>query len=136
MNHLGPATTNYLLEISLEDLHQESRTWLSEIEFWRTELLFFQKIMKKRAMKLVAVEERNGIFSDPNYLIQKRILDQFEQDIREHEKNLKNMIQEKVPFNEQFYRDVHKNFLAQFKAFDLDFKQYRMDLYSWAEKFF
>ena len=137
MNNLSPATTNYLLEVSLEDLHKESRTWLSEIDFWKIELSFYQKLLQKVSLKLNTTEEKQKIDHFQNLIIyyQGELLDQYKHDIREHEKYLDNMIREKAPFNEQLYREPHKNFEDKIKAFDLQFKQFRKDLYAFAEKY-
>jgi hypothetical protein len=137
MKNLSPATSNYLLEVSLEDLHQESRTWLSEIEFWKIELSFYQKLLEKVAVKLTNVEEKKKTDHFQNLIIyfQGELLDQYEHDIREHEKYLNNMVQEKIPLNEQLYREVHKNFEHQIKSFGFDLKQFKKDLFAFAEKY-
>ena len=137
MKNLSPATSNYLLEVSLENLHQESRTWLSEIEFWKIELSFYQKLLEKVAVKLTNVEEKKKTDHFQNLIIyfQGELLDQYQHDIREHEKYLNNMIQEKIPLNEQLYREVHKNFEHQIKSFGSDLKQFKKDLFSFAEKY-
>ena len=137
MKNLSPATSNYLLEVSLEDLHQESRTWLSEIEFWKIELSFYQKLLEKVAVKLTNVEEKKKTDHFQNLIIyfQGELLDQYQHDIREHEKYLNNMVQEKIPLNEQLYREVHKNFEHHIKSFGSDLKQFKKDLFAFAEKY-
>jgi len=137
MNLLSPATTNYLLEVSMENLHQESNAWLTEIEFWKAELAFYQKLLEKISVKLTSVEDKKKIDHFQNLIIYfgGELLDQYEHDIREHEKYLGQMVQDKVPVNEQLYREIHKKYQAQITAFDLDFKAYRQELFSYAEKF-
>jgi hypothetical protein len=134
---ISPATNHYLLEVSLEDLHQESKAWLSEINLWRIELAFYQKLLEKVSVKLTSVEEKQKIDHFQHLIIYYRgeVLDQFEKDIRKHEKQLQNMIQQKAPFNEQLYREVHKKHEDQISAFDKNFKQYRQDLYAFAENY-
>ena len=34
-----------LLEASIDVLHQESREWLSTVEFWKEEMQFFDKLL-------------------------------------------------------------------------------------------
>ncbi|MGV3503270.1 MAG: hypothetical protein ACO1O1_06145 [Adhaeribacter sp.] len=137
MTQFIPTSDHYLLEVSLDDLHRESRTWLSEIEFWRLELAFYGQMLEKVSGKLPGAEEKNRLdhFRQqlPNF--QEEILDPYEHDIREHETLLRNMIQEKAPFDEQLYRGRHKKYQAQLEAFQIDFKAYRKDLYAFAEKF-
>ena len=137
MTQLIPTSDHYLLEVSVEDLHRESRTWLSEIDFWRLELAFYQQMLEKITVKLPGAEEKIRLDHFQHLLpyFQDELLDQYEHDIREHETLLRNMVQEKAPFDEQLYREKHKKYEAQVDAFGADFKSYRKDLYAFAEKY-
>lgn len=137
MTQYIPTSDHYLLEVSLDDLHRESRAWLSEIEFWRLELAFYQQMLQKVTVKLPGAEERKRLdhFQHQLPYFQDELLDQYEHDIREHETLLRNMIQEKAPFDEQLYRERHKKYQAQLEAFSVEFKGYRKDLYAFAEKY-
>ncbi|MGV3638884.1 MAG: hypothetical protein ACO1NZ_00115 [Adhaeribacter sp.] len=137
MTQLIPTSNHYLLEVSVDDLHRQSRTWLSEIEFWRLELAFYQQLLEKINRNLPGAEEkkRQDHFQHLLPYFQDELLDQYEHDIREHETLLRNMIQEKAPFDEQLYREKHKKYEAQLEAFGVDFKGYRKDLYAFAQKY-
>lgn len=137
MTQLIPTSDHYLLEVSVEDLHRESRTWLSEIEFWRLELAFYQQLLEKVHTKGQGEEEKKQLdhFQGQLPYFQEELLDQYEHDIREHETLLRNMLQEKAPFDEQLYRGRHKKYEEQLKAFSHQFKDYRKDLYAFAEKY-
>jgi hypothetical protein len=135
MNQISPATTSCLLEVSMEDLHQESKTWLSEIEFWRIELSFYQQLLEKVARHTLG-EDKKAIdhFQSLIFYFKGELLDQYEHDIREHERYLDAMVEEKAPFDEAFYREKHKKYESQINSFGIDFKQYRKELYAFAGK--
>ena len=137
MNKLSPANTSYLLEVGMEDLHQQSNTWLSEIEFWRLELSFYQKLLDKVTVRIPAGEDKKAIDHFQNLLLyyQGELLDRYEHDTRAHEKLLGSMVEEKAPFNEQLYREDHKRHESQLQTFATGFKQYRKELYAFAEKY-
>ncbi|GAA4435851.1 hypothetical protein GCM10023188_28260 [Pontibacter saemangeumensis] len=137
MKSLSPVNTNYLLEVSLADLHRESRSWLSDINFWSVEMDFYQRLLERVAGRITSVEGKKGIDHFQNLILyfKGELLDQFEHDIREHERYLERLLQNKSPFNEQLYREVHKKYEYQIKAFNYDFKQYRKDLYKFTERY-
>ncbi|WP_161889288.1 hypothetical protein [Pontibacter russatus] len=137
MKSLSPANTNYLLEVSLANLHRESRSWLFEINFWRIELAFYQRLLERVAGRITSVEDKKGVDHFQNLILyfKGELLDQFEHDIREHERYLESLLQNRAPFNEQLYRGVHKKYEDQIQAFNYDFKQYRKDLYKFTERY-
>jgi hypothetical protein len=47
MKLLSNPKTEYLLDASFEYLHNESLEWLNEMDFWRDEMAFFQKLLHK-----------------------------------------------------------------------------------------
>jgi hypothetical protein len=87
MKSLSPANQHFLLEISMEDLHKDIALWLSEIEFWRVELLFFQKLVEKAASKTSSVEDKQRLAHFQNLLTyyQGEVADQFEKEVHQHE---------------------------------------------------
>jgi hypothetical protein len=50
--------TSYLLEGSLEVLHQQTREWLSEMALWKDEIRFFRSLINKRLIKVKSEEDR------------------------------------------------------------------------------
>ena len=50
------AKSKYLNIPSLEELHQESREWLSDIAFWGDETVFLKKMIDKNFIHLLAGE--------------------------------------------------------------------------------
>ena len=131
------ASTSVSLEADLEDLHRESNYWLSQVEFWRIELAFYQKLLEKITVRTSDIEDKKRISHFQNLItyFNGELLDQFAHDIRQHEKYPKKLLLEEVPVDEQEYKLAHKKYEEEIRAFEEDFKQYRRDLYAFAGNF-
>ncbi|MCX2738996.1 hypothetical protein [Pontibacter anaerobius] len=137
MKSLSPVNTNYLLEVSLEQLHSESTTWLSQIDFWRVELGFFQRLLERVAARMPTEEDKKRIdhFQNLIFYFKGELLDELRHNVREHEQYLGYQLDQRAPFNEQIYRQVHKKYEAKMDAFERDYRDYKRDLYRFAGKF-
>ncbi|AKQ44766.1 hypothetical protein TH63_02625 [Rufibacter radiotolerans] len=130
------ASPKHLLEIGISDLHQESQTWLQEIEFWGFELNFYQKLLEKVTQKATADDKRHvDHFQQLIIYYQGELLPQFKKEVRKHEAYLQKLTQEKAPFDDQLYREVHLKHKQQIAAFSKDFSQYKGDLFRFAERY-
>jgi hypothetical protein len=136
MNHLSPASTSYLLEVSIEDLHWESRDWLSEIRTWQEEIVFYQKLLNKMLGRVKSEEAKAHWDHYQNTLqqMQTNTLLPFQSQLEEHEEYLYNLVVNKAVVNDQFYREVHKKYGNQVKAFASDFKQLKKKLFVFIEQ--
>jgi hypothetical protein len=135
MNNLSPATTHYLLEVSIEDLHWESRDWLSEIRTWQEEIVFYQKLLN-RVVGRIKSEEAKAQWDNYQKTLQEmqnNILVPYQRNLEEHEEYLYNLVVNKAVVNDQFYREVHKKYANQVKAFSSDFKQLKKKLFNLIE---
>ncbi|GAA4295654.1 hypothetical protein [Nibribacter koreensis] len=137
MGTLTSTSGHLLLSISLQDLHQESVCWLQDIAFWKTETAFFQKLLERVNTRVQNLEAKKRIDHFQNLLLYFRgeLLDQYRHDIREHEFYLMQLIQNRAQVEEQLYREVHQGFQNQIRAFEADFKQFRLSLYQLAEEY-
>lgn len=135
MNHLSPASSHYLLEVSIEDLHWESRDWLSEIRTWQEEIVFYQNLLKKIQGRVKSEEAKAQWDHFQNILqgMQTNILTPYQKNLEEHEEYLYNLVVNKAVVNDQFYREVHKKYANQVKAFSSDFKQLKKKLFAFIE---
>ncbi|TPE46259.1 hypothetical protein [Pontibacter mangrovi] len=134
MKSISYPNPDHLLEVSLEQLHTESNNWLSEIALWRVELNFFQRLLDSIVGQHPGGQAKQRIshFENLLYYFRGELLDQLEHDVREHEQYLAYQLDMRAPFNEQVYRQVHKKYERQVKAFEQDFKEYKKDLYRFA----
>lgn len=137
MNSLSLPNTNYLLEVSLEQLHSESNSWLSTVDYWKIELGFFQRLLDRAAGLVPSLEDKKSIshFQNLLYYFRGELLDQLEHNVREHEQYLGYQLDNRAPFNEQVYRQAHKKYEGQVKAFEKDFREYKRDLFTFVSKF-
>lgn len=136
MNHLSPASTSYLLEVSIEDLHWESRDWLSEIRTWQEEIVFYQKLLNKIVGRVKSEEAKAqwDHYQTTLQELQTHTLLPYQQELEEHEEYLYNLVVNKAVVNDQFYREVHRKHATQVKAFASDFKQLKKKLFVFIEQ--
>ncbi len=102
---------SHLLQTGLEDLHQESKNWLSEIEFWKVELIFFQKLLDKYASHFQNIEDKKKIDQFQNFMTyySGELLHETRKELSRHEKFLASQLGSKNHrINEQTYRADHQ----------------------------
>lgn len=110
MKNLRQPTGEYLLESALESLHQESKKWLSEVELWKIELIFFQKLLDRYARSFEDIEDKKKIDQYQNFMIyySGELLDQTRKELRQHERFLASqLISHSARINEAIYRTDH-----------------------------
>ncbi|QHL86025.1 hypothetical protein GU926_00620 [Nibribacter ruber] len=137
MDTLTSTSGHLLLSIGLQDLHQESVGWLQDIAFWKTEISFFQKLLEQVNIRVHDLEDKKRIDHFQSLLLyfKGELLDQYRHDLRDHERYLMHLIQNRAQIEEEHYREVHQGFQNQIRAFEADFKQFRLSLYHLAEKY-
>ena len=120
MELLPSPKTIYLLEANMEVLHEESREWLNEINFWRDEIAFFYTLMVKKAGKDFSPEKKEDI-----KYIQEEILsmtgkefDDLEEAINQHENFLASLAESDFLDDERSFREKHKIISAMIDNFD------------------
>jgi hypothetical protein len=135
MNNLIPANTHYLLEVSIEDLHWESRDWLSEIRSWQEEVAFYQKLLNKMVGR-VKTEEAKKKWDHYQAMLnnfQTNILHASQRNLEDHEDYLFKLVVNKAQVDDQLYREVHKKYAGQVKDFATNFKLLKKDLFGFIE---
>ncbi|KYG82474.1 hypothetical protein [Roseivirga echinicomitans] len=110
MTNLKQSSGKYLLELGLEDLHHESKNWLSEIELWQVELSFFQKLLGNHAKDFKSIDDKKKIEQFQNFILfySKELLLEVKNEVEGHEKSLASQLQSKTGrVNEATYRTNH-----------------------------
>lgn len=110
MKNLTQPSGEFLLQPGLEDLHQESQRWISEIELWKIELVFFQNILDRYARSFQDVEDKKKIDQFQNFMIyySGELLDETRKAVRQHEKFLASQLGSNAArMDEQSYRVNH-----------------------------
>ena len=136
MEGITAPKSDFILERSIEDLHYGTAQWLSELNFRKDELRFFQSLMEKH----VAEADNHDKQAELEHLQNKltyyngEVVDQFLHDLRLHEKELSAMLSGNIASNDHEYRQKHQRIADNLHSFDKEYKQYKKELYSFIEK--
>ena len=129
-------SSEYLIERSLDELHQQSVKWNSDIELWKIELNFFQKLLDKYSVEFDTVDEKKEIDHFQNLITyySGELLDEFRQLVRRHETTLAKDFAVKGKVDEAAYRATHLDLMKRIYAFDNEFKAYKKEFFTFIEK--
>ena len=130
MENLKATTTEFLLRESLMDLHKTSKQWVSEVDLWKLELDFFQKLLDYNAHKVTTYKGKKTIGHLQNLITyyQGELLDEFAKAVRKHEKYLNRIITGEIT-NEESYRVKHDIIDDKISSFRDGFKGYKSELF-------
>jgi hypothetical protein len=113
MELLTSPKIEYLLDASLESLHQESQEWLKEIAFWSDELAFFYRLVQEK-------EAKRSFPSDELARIEKELvrlsaeqLEKVNAGVLSHEKLLSVVTRSHSINEERVYREAHRRLLME-----------------------
>jgi len=138
MEQLTNAGSDYLLEIGIEELHKDSKVWMSRIELWKRELLFFQKLLDSYSTKFNNPEDKKSEAHFQNLIIyySGELLDEYKQSVRRQEKRLAELVtidgQEQVDQTE--FRNHQIRLKAKVDSFDREFRKYKHEFFTFIEK--
>lgn len=130
MENLKATTTEFLLREGLMDLHKTSKQWVSEVDLWKFELDFFQKLLDANAGKVTTYKGKKTIGHLQNLITyyQGELLDEFAKAVRKHEKYL-NKIVTGEESDEESYRVKHDMIDDKITSFKDGFKDYKKELF-------
>lgn len=131
-----PSSTEYLLPPGLGDLHQKTLTWESNIELWKRELSFFQKLISEYGTQLQLrehIREREHFRMLLNYY-KDQLMNSFANKMIKHESKLKSLMSDGKLQDESKYRDEHHELERQIAAFEKELHCYKNELYLLIEK--
>ena len=129
-------TTNvknvFLLGASLEVLHQESLEWLDIVEFWKDEVVFFKKLLGK---KQPSDEDREMYANLVSTLgdISMELLNELEEDIRQHERLLAKLMEEDKGVSDGEYRESHQRLKNRIEKINSSLKAFKKQLFSFVK---
>lgn len=123
--------SKYAEWISAEQMHEDSKEWLSELLFIKDEHLFFDDLIKSFTLELLEPEK----FSDNKEIID--ILNRSEkrnnlliEAIKVHENDLQIIVDGVDQLNEEkSYKDSHQGLLIKIKEFENDYKSLKTQLF-------
>lgn len=124
MEALTTPKTTYLLEAGLDVLHDQSKEWLSELDFLKIELRFFLKLLNAKIFTLEKDQQRQNVLKNMDRLCT-TVLHELEQQIKTHEKSLSVLLTATEADDAQ-YRDQHKQLHQKMHQFVNDVKSLKM----------
>ena len=130
MERLTPATSQFLLNAGIEDLHQQSNEWLSELAFWRDEVAFLYALIVKKTLTVLPIADKDKLDLIEAELV--RItggeLDDLYDEVSMHAYYLSQMIESKKE-DQESYREKHFILNKKFIAFTKKFKAIKLSIF-------
>jgi hypothetical protein len=125
-----------LKQFSLEDLHQESQTWLSTIAFWKDEVRFMHNLINKNFVYFFTSDEKGSLNALIKKLteIEKARLDTLKTKVVNHEKRLFSDLKTHTELDKQNFRKEHLTILKDFYLFQNNYRLIKSELFRVAEK--
>lgn len=120
---------------SILELHNKSLEWISQAEFWKTELSFFNHLLRKK--ELVTVSEysdrvvgnlQKGWFSLETYLAEVTVA------VKDYENYLSDLDKSKLEDADESWEDEHRKCKSLIKYFSFEFRSYKKVLFEFAER--
>ncbi|ELR71931.1 hypothetical protein C900_02170 [Fulvivirga imtechensis AK7] len=125
----------YLLNASLESLHEESREWLQEIGFWKDEMAFFYKLLQQKkndpdfpAGEIAALEKEQLRIDNVK-------IDAIKGEVKSHEKALASLFKVNSLQEEEGYRQMHKRLLKDMYDVHILVRNLKKEIFSMVQKY-
>ncbi|MBL6448770.1 hypothetical protein JMN32_20830 [Fulvivirga sp. 29W222] len=133
MELLTNPKADYLLSASLESLHAESKTWLSEIDFWKDEMAFFYKLLTKKKLSVHFSSDKLAAIEKEIVRISNVELEKLKTEVREHEIMLAGLFKAKS-LKEEGYREAHSKFLKRMQETLQVIRELKKEIFAFVEK--
>lgn len=130
---LSPKST-YLLDASVEVLHEQSIEWLNEIAFWRDESAFLYSLFANKTLKFVPVNSKKDIEKIEKELLAMTCedLDKLQHEVEDHEKFL-DLLLKNDHLDKETYKRKHHALTLTFSEFEKRFKFLKKEIFALAE---
>ncbi len=125
-----------LKHINLEELHQESRTWLSSISFWKDEVSFMHNLINKNFVYFFSTEKRGSLDALIKKIteIEKIKLNALELQVINHEKHLADYLRNRIEVDEENFKKEHATISHDLDLFQTNYRLIKTELFRVAEK--
>tara|TARA_Y100000589_G_scaffold320020_1_gene349374 strand:+ start:47144 stop:47536 length:393 start_codon:yes stop_codon:yes gene_type:complete len=119
-----------LLEPAIEDLHNEHKDWISDMQFHKDEMKFFEDLLSLNLPKIKTDEQKAQLEHLQNKLIyfKGELIDKFLHDAKVHEFNLEKALESDHYDEDDLYKD-HLKYRDDFKALHRDILDYKKELF-------
>lgn len=135
MEEITTGGSEYLLEIGIEELHKESKVWVSRINLWKRELDFFQKLLDTYSTKFISEDSKKQEDHFQNLIIyyNGELLDGYKQSVRRQEKNLGLMLTSNEYIDEAAHRNDQILLKEKIDSFDNEFRKTKHEFFQLIE---
>lgn len=115
-----------------QELHMESRHWLSVIELWKFEVNFFELLLEKASPNTEAEKQKWSAFklNTRNYA---DLFPKLEAELLQHEGQLKAFLTKEDGFDPYEFRETHVVMRKQIQGLFQEIKEMKSELFSWME---
>ena len=122
--------TGYLLDATLESLHQESVAWLEELDFWADELSFFYKLLHSHRLSVAFPSAEMAEIDKVLVGLSAENVESLRIRIRSHERQLADLFKPASLDEEQSYRATHRMLYADIYQLHSDIRTFKKKLFS------
>jgi len=130
MDFLTQHDSTYLLNASLGSLHEESNSWLEEINFWQSETAFFFKLLNKRMPMKDFPSEKLSLLERGLVDIQTLWLDKSKKEVLNHERTLAALLQNQFSSDEEEFRMEHQRLREMIYNVQDMIKRFKNDVFA------
>ncbi len=121
--------------VSLEELHQESRNWLSAVAFWKDEIRFMRNLIVKNFVYFFSNDHKGSLEALVNKIseIDETRLNVLKSEVINHEKNLSDHLKYNTELDMQNFRIEHANISKHFNLFLNNYRLIKSELFRLSE---
>jgi hypothetical protein len=115
---------------SVEELHNDSRLWISEIDFILDEIRFLKKLLSSNYIQLLDAGLNKKVTRLIKEISEKNITaTMFTKLIKDHNNKLSNLIKSKSVTSNIHYLDTHKKLEVEIKIFSKRYKKIKRQIF-------
>jgi len=133
----SPTLENRNLEkINLEELHQESRSWLSSVAFWNDEVRFMHNLINNNFVYFVSKDQKGSLNALINKItaIEKVDLETLKMKVIKHEEILSHHLKNHTAFDLNNFNKEHQTISNDFAIFQNNYRLLKGELFRLAEE--
>ncbi|WP_158839912.1 hypothetical protein [Polaribacter sp. L3A8] len=133
---ITPVNTRFIKWLSAEEMHNDSKEWLIDLEFLNDEYLFFEDLIKWNTLQLIDFQS----YSKSKEFIEilsnsKKTNDKLIELVKKHKKGLEVLVDVKdEPKKEEAYKTEHKTVLVLFKNHLKEHRALKLNLFEILKK--
>ena len=122
-------------QFTIQELHEESKIWLSTIAFWKDEVKFMHHLINENFVYFLSNDEKGSLNALLKKIteIEKNKLDTLKTKVIHHEKTLSNYLQYGKELDEEKFKNDHENISKEFDFFQNNYRLVKSEIFRFAE---